>query len=251
MDQPGALGDVETRNGTWAKNIRIGSLELPIPSWCVPAFGIIVIIYAGFTLLSEPVQTVYSRYLLGKAEEQDQYEAYLHTNETPVTVLNAAALGGTLDAKLYASDGCVSVSWRGGAATTAPHPHFIRKITKEEAGAPAPGRVELSVPNAAGEPVRASLEGVLGLSMISTLVDRYAHAPGDGLPAQPVGQSNCLNPHPAPFNSSYGSRNGCWVQVWRNFQDGCVHYQWFNSCSNFWDVNPDGSPRVYWTQCRH
>jgi hypothetical protein len=46
-------------------------------------------------------------------------------------------------------------------------------------------------------------------------------------PAMPVveAQGRCLNPHPGVFTWSYGQKNGCWVEVWRRFQDGCTHVQ--------------------------
>ena len=67
--------------------------------------------------------------------------------------------------------------------------------------------------------------------------------------AEPVGR--CVDPHPGPFRSWYGERNGCWVAVWRQWPDGCTHYQWFNACNNYWDLYPNGAPKVYWTNCVH
>jgi hypothetical protein len=62
----------------------------------------------------------------------------------------------------------------------------------------------------------------------------------------------CLNPHPDPagFRFWYGQANGCWVQVWRQWPDGCTHYQWFNTCNNSWDGDASGRG-VYWTCCVH
>ncbi|HUQ68393.1 MAG TPA: hypothetical protein VM165_02650, partial [Planctomycetaceae bacterium] len=57
--------------------------------------------------------------------------------------------------------------------------------------------------------------------------------------------------HVGQFTTKYGKRDGCWVQIWRTFEDGCQHYQMFNSCGGFWDTNPDGSPKVSWTHCVH
>jgi hypothetical protein len=73
-------------------------------------------------------------------------------------------------------------------------------------------------------------------------------APGP-LPGTAVG--NCLNPHPGPFRSWYGEKNGCWVAVYRQWPDGCTHYQWFNGCNGIWDTYPNGAPKVYWTNCVH
>jgi len=75
---------------------------------------------------------------------------------------------------------------------------------------------------------------------------------GDSPPleAQRCG-GKCLNPHPYQFKSWYGQANGCWVQVWRQWTDGCTHYQSYDKCRNVWDLNPDKTPRVYWTCCVH
>jgi len=59
------------------------------------------------------------------------------------------------------------------------------------------------------------------------------------------GPGRCWNPHPGPFRSWQGQQNGCILQVWRQFQDGCTHFQWYNSCNGIWD------PQIYWTYCIH
>jgi hypothetical protein len=61
----------------------------------------------------------------------------------------------------------------------------------------------------------------------------------------------CLNPHPNQFKWWYGQRKDCQVQVFRQWTDGCTHYQWFNTCNNKWDVDSRGAARVYWTCCTH
>lgn len=59
------------------------------------------------------------------------------------------------------------------------------------------------------------------------------------------GPGRCWNPHPGQFRTWPGQQNGCAVQVWRQFQDGCTHFQWYNKCNNIWD------PQIYWTYCIH
>lgn len=61
----------------------------------------------------------------------------------------------------------------------------------------------------------------------------------------------CLNNHGGQFKQEFGEKNGCLVDVWRHFTDGCEHVQIFNSCTGTWDSNRDGSPRVRWTRCVH
>lgn len=205
--------------------IKVGPVDIPIPRWCIPVFGVIAIIAVAWAMLGQTAQTIYSRYQLGKSEEQDKMEAYKHfADSAKMIATQSDQQYGALEAKLY-SDGCVSVTYKGGGlSATVPAPHFIRKI--DQPSEPAPGRI-----SQASSPAELAIVAALH--------------------AEALAQPRCLNPHPGNFNSSYGQRNGCWVQVFRQFADGCVHYQWLNTCSNAWDVNPDGSPRVYWTQCRH
>jgi hypothetical protein len=58
-------------------------------------------------------------------------------------------------------------------------------------------------------------------------------------------QGHCLNPHPGQFRYWWGPPNGCWVPFNRQFEDGCHHIQWFNSCANVWDS------RIQWDACYH
>lgn len=72
------------------------------------------------------------------------------------------------------------------------------------------------------------------------------------LPAAPAGcNGQCLNPHPGELRSWYGQENGCRVEVWRQWPDGCMHSQWYNKCTGDWDVDPQGQPQVTWTCCVH
>ncbi len=61
----------------------------------------------------------------------------------------------------------------------------------------------------------------------------------------------CMDPHPGAFGVTNQQVNQCIVQVWRNFQDGCTHFQYFNACTGSWDVYPNGAPHVTWTRCVH
>jgi len=57
-------------------------------------------------------------------------------------------------------------------------------------------------------------------------------------------QANCLNPHPGQFRYWYGPpADQCSVPMYRQFTDGCTHYQMFNRCNNAFD------PQIHWTQC--
>jgi hypothetical protein len=59
-------------------------------------------------------------------------------------------------------------------------------------------------------------------------------------------QGGCLNPHPGTFKSSWGPpTDQCWSPMYRQFSDGCVHFQMYNRCANAWDQ------RINWTKCVH
>ena len=69
--------------------------------------------------------------------------------------------------------------------------------------------------------------------------------------AQSACQRGCLNPHPGQFKWWYGQQRGEWVEVWRQWPEGCQHVQMFQPRAGIWDSNPDGSARVRWTCCVH
>ncbi|HEV7397015.1 MAG TPA: hypothetical protein VGN86_10930 [Pyrinomonadaceae bacterium] len=98
---------------------------------------------------------------------------------------------------------------------------------------------EVSLPNLRSDYYRSDL-------MISMLPDAAV-----SVPAQNGCQRRCLDPHPGAFQAWNGQQNGCWIQVWRRWPEGCQHYQWFNSCNGYWDSYPNGAPKVVWTCCIH
>ena len=82
------------------------------------------------------------------------------------------------------------------------------------------------------------------------------------LPVDPPGTvhaaeqgGRCWNgPHPGRSRQRRGDPeniNGVrWVKVFTEFDDGCVMYQYLRE-DGWWDVNPDGSPRITWVRCVH
>jgi hypothetical protein len=68
-------------------------------------------------------------------------------------------------------------------------------------------------------------------------------------PATPEGEGggsgDCVNPHPGEFRYWWGTpTDKCNSPMYRQFQDGCVHYQIYNRCANAWDA------RIFWTTCQ-
>ena len=166
-------------------------------------------------------------------------ESYRHFAEQPAADVHNSGTDGTLEARLF-SDGCVAVAWKSAQSNNPARPHFIKKVKAEDVGA-APGPPSGADAGPNDDQQRALLAGL----------GAFTGSLASQVPTHPAGAAACLNPHPGTYTTSYGSRNGCWVQVWRQFADGCRHYQWFNSCANVWDVAANGAPSIYWAQCHH
>jgi|SRR5690349_13042357 hypothetical protein len=59
-----------------------------------------------------------------------------------------------------------------------------------------------------------------------------------------VGQRGCMNPHPGTFRYWWGQpMDRCNSPMYREFADGCVHYQIYNRCANAWNS------QINWTAC--
>lgn len=81
-----------------------------------------------------------------------------------------------------------------------------------------------------------------------------APVPPDGAGIYTPVRGNCravnaheclLRPNGACFDSWYGLRNGCMVQVWRQWSDGCKQVQWLDTCHGVLVGDPT------WTNCVH
>jgi hypothetical protein len=101
-----------------------------------------------------------------------------------------------------------------------------------------------------------AIAGVL-LIVTAPAVDTGVHsldAPNrtSALAAAQACNGRCLDPHPNQFKTWYGQRKGTWVQVYRQWSDGCTQYQWFDTSSKRWDVDPrTKAPKIFWTCCVH
>jgi len=87
-------------------------------------------------------------------------------------------------------------------------------------------------------------------------ITRYQQPAANWLPvveaAQRSCQGGCINPHPGDFKWWYGAQTvDGWVEVWREWPEGCRHVQMFHPRTGSWDSNRDGSARVRWVCCVH
>lgn len=64
------------------------------------------------------------------------------------------------------------------------------------------------------------------------------------MPVVEAAGGSCLNPHPGQFKTWSVPQGGCAVQVWRQWPDGCTHWQYFDACSGAWGG-------INWTTCNH
>jgi hypothetical protein len=93
--------------------------------------------------------------------------------------------------------------------------------------------------------LQKSLEDAFG-KVQSLLPSTTVFAAGqNATPIQvPTGPQYCINPHGGGYKWAWGPVNGCMQPQYRNFDDGCQHYQLYNVCAGVWD------PQIYWTFCR-
>jgi hypothetical protein len=175
-----------------------------------------------------------------KSRDYLEYQNHSSNYEQPLlshTIYDEPARG-KLSLVVYADDS-VRVSRKGPEANPIVINTWIPKLPKNVEGPPS------APPSGAPPPVQSQLtpEPTRYPFQLASL------APADAALAVVAG--NCLDPHPGQFRSWYGEKNGCWVAVYRQWPDGCTHYQWYNACYNYWDTHPNGAPKVYWTQCVH
>lgn len=236
------------------------SITLPLPKWAVGVLAAMLIVglvligsYWGYSKFS-------GRVLLPQENVEDYNETTKHDIEPDTTKeFKDVTFGDGVKVTLrhFHTDGCVEVLRTSQALVT--DKHWLRDLSRVTP--PPPQSAALSDQFRPGPAqltnVLASLEFFHGLSISQGSPSRSptfpAVPPLSSAAAQAPGcNRKCLNPHPGNnFQSWNGTQNGCWLQVWRRWPEGCTHYQWFNTCYNVWDNNPDGSPKVTWTCCVH
>jgi hypothetical protein len=198
--------------------ISLFGLTLPLPRWTRTAFGLIAVCgVAG--LVYQKVKPSTDLVTLKEANTQllaEVTEYGLHMSDTPTNAFVDA--DGLFTIKTFA-DKCVIIHRRIGGRVLTKLVLDLDRASHHRADARAPA---------------------VGRSLMDAIVPTLA------------AQGRCVGgTHPGHFTTQYGARDGCWVQVWRTFADGCQHSQMFNSCSGYWDSNPDGSPKVSWSKCVH
>ncbi len=98
----------------------------------------------------------------------------------------------------------------------------------------------------AGGRTTGTTSGISTMQSLGGLLAVVAAASEPAAAAMGVGQAcpNPINPHPGQFRFWWGTPvDQCNSPMYRQFVDGCTHYQFYNRCANSWDS------RIFWTSC--
>lgn len=263
--EPGPAGATSVPSTPKSEDLVIEGTRIPLPRWARFLIGILAIAGAAVPIVSFYTNSISPKNQAAsfvaaaqsatptppvdtpgvKVTDVDLHyqESLKHMEETPRSekvILDSPDLG-TLRVRFFISDRCLQVIRRGPGQHPQITSHFILAAKMEDK---APGKI------AQAEPVDSIVDqGWLESQMepASYQLAGSFEPPREATSSAP----NCLNPHGGPFRWWNGEQRGCWLQVWRLFGDNCRHYQWFNTCTGYWDSLPNGAPQVYWTNCVH
>lgn len=251
-------------------SLELFGLKLQLPKWAFQSISLLVLLGTGISVFSQVLLPMVQEYKAtsqadtakasaekAKADEEaakarakkDKLDQELtrfkeyqsHFNESPKStqkLVDSPDLG-SLSVSFYTSDGCLLVKRKGPGHNQAEMSYWI-----------AAKSIPLEAPPGVPDEVKESrLEAPQQSQPFLNASYQFASFnPGD---APPAPARACADPHPGQFQTWNGQQNGCWIQVWRRWPDGCQHFQWFNTCNGYWDNHPNGAPRVTWTHCAH
>jgi hypothetical protein len=225
------------------EHVEIGGVRIPLPRWATFLIGIVAVIGAAFPVVKYLLPTAHADPIT-KADNTAviQYREYQkHIAEAPEytqKLFDSPDLG-SLTVNFYGSDGCLLVMKKNPGRFDQAISYWIPKASIEADRAPGAIANHFFQPNSPARLLQSMEAQIAPASLVLANVAA----------ATPV--NNCLNPHPGEFRWWNGEVRGCWSAIWRQWGDGCQHYQWFNTCSGYWDSDQSGAPRVYWTNCNH
>ena len=215
-------------------NITLLGMTLPISRKAIPWISALVVIAIAAIVyrqtIATPVDIVSAREMNARLEREVE-EYGLHAMEQPTKHELLEDADGALGVRVYA-DHCVLIqrkTVRG--IRTEVRTRLVLDLAR--AGLRAENRID--------RPMLPSLWAMATTGRWPTPL----YAQGRGC------NGGCLNPHPNPFKWWYGARRGEWIEIWRQWPEGCQHVQMLHPASGNWETNADGSPRVRWTCCVH
>ena len=197
--------------------IVIFGVPIPVPYWSIQGFGVLSLVALSVLIWKQ----LEPQAMISLAEANHSMDVEITEYSKHILDMAESSMdAGRISIRVF-KDGCLLVQRRVGLMVTTrllPDP----SVMHDEGG-----KEEHNVPK------YKPTSSLFGLEPVASA------------------QGQCLNPHPGNFQTAYGNKNGCVVEVWRRFEDSCEHVQLLNVCTNAWDSNPDGSPRVRWTRCIH
>lgn len=198
--------------------VSLFGMTLPVPSWTATGLGLLVLAGVAGVIYNNVVKTPVNLVTMKEVNDRlaSEVEEYgLHAMEAPTKHELLEDADGALALRVYA-DHCV----------------LIQRKTRR-------GLRTKLVMDIARENIRATRQVVPSVDVLPVV-----------LAAQGCNRG-CLNPHPGQFKWWYGARRGDWVEVWRQWPEGCQHVQMLHPPSGTWESNQDGTPRVRWLCCVH
>jgi hypothetical protein len=207
--------------------IKMFGFEAPAPRWALTIFALVLLTGATWTVYqkvyADPERALLSLKDANKQLAAEVEEYSLHAMEEPEKHELFEEQDGRLALRVF-KDHCVLIqrATRRGVRT--------KLVIDLDRGAALPmARWQVPAPHHA-----------LNVLPVVAAADQRDACRG-----------GCLNPHGGQFRWWYGARQGDWVEVWRQWPEGCTHVQMFNPIAGLWDSNPDSTPRVRWTCCVH
>jgi hypothetical protein len=136
------------------------------------------------------------------------------------------------------SDRCVFVLRRENGVSAS---RWVRDPMSMHAANEVPHDVPSVKPSPAGFSIAGLFDGLVPSANAAQLSPALT---GTEQRMHPV-QSGCVQgTHPGQFNWWWGApEDQCWTPMYRQWKDGCKHYQRYNKCSNAWD------DRIVWVSC--
>jgi hypothetical protein len=198
------------------ERVKLFGIEWPFPRWAIGIGAVILLLslVASMTKLVVVPLVEHWEERHNSLTDLELEEYRKHIDEIPVQ----SSVLGDVEVKLFRTDGCLLVS---------------RKSTGLRRWLP-----DLTRSHRESAPGRLATGGALPWEGTAYAQEKR---PAD----------RCPNPHPGKFTQSEGEKKGCWLQIFREWPDGCKHYQWYDVCYGVWDTEKDGKAKLYWVTCNH
>ena len=207
-------------SGGRTRTVAILGMKVPMPPWAQAGLAALALVGVGLSLWHQffkPVEAIQDQMRSVRAEVE-AYNAHmmeipLGEHAFPVDDTDALVVRAYLDGCLFAD------VQRGGRHRT----RMVPDPDTDHSQSASFGPTSLAIPG-----------------LVSPVF------------AQSTCSGQCLPSHPGTFRWWYGAkRDQCLVEVWRQWPDGCTHWQFYNPCNGYWQTDHDGSPLVHWTCCTH